>query len=72
MTIQVIDIFEIIIFCKKCLFGQIVGGVNMANVVKANECISLYKPFRSEDLGIVMTDTCKEKKLFIKHFVLDH
>lgn len=41
--------------------------MNLADV-KANECISLYKPFSSEDM-LVMTDTCK-KKNFYKSFCI--
>lgn len=44
--------------------------MNLADVVKANECISLYKPFRSEDM-LVTTDTCKKtNNLFIKSFCI--
>ena len=46
------DDFLKIIFCEVCI-------MNLADV-KANECISLYKPFSSEDM-LVMTDTCKKK-----------
>lgn len=43
----------IFIFCEVCM-------MNLADV-KANECISLYKSFSSEDM-LVMTDM-QEKKL---------
>lgn len=47
--------------------------MNLAAIVKANECISLYKLFSSEIL-LAIIDTCKEKKdnLFINLFVLEH
>lgn len=50
------NLFGQIIICFVLFFGEV---CNLADV-KANECISLYKPFSSEDM-LVMTH--KEKKL---------
>lgn len=43
--------------------------INLADL-KANECISLYKPFSSEDVSY--DRHMQEKKTFINLFVLEH
>lgn len=53
--------FLVFIFCEVCI-------MNLADL-KANECISLYKPFSSEDVSY---DRNMQEKTFINRFVLEH